>query len=625
MGEDPSLLAGEDSEKVARANRARSTAYKPALELITTFTINWTLVASATPAWARAMFPDEPEEAALARLWDAIFAASRVDVPDPVAAWKAHNAALAARAKYLNDRRYSALRFRGPGTDLTVGLADEHSWDGGADTAKNGIACSPNIPTEEVFTTPHKDRVDGHVTSTKPLSYQGTLIEKIAVRFEGGRIVEAHAKTGENVLRKVLDTDEGACRLGEVALVPHSSPISQSGLLFYNTLFDENAASHIALGQAYAKGIRGGGGMSKDALAAHGANRSLIHIDWMIGSGETDVDGVSCRRPRASPSCAAASGWARPRAGERYAAIEQKGARSGAFLVVQMRLIRRRFGARSSRKFATGSSRSRRSCSLAEAARGAFGRTTRTCPIERPPSIRIAGRAGCSARASRRERCRRCPRPAASASRLSTVPVSVTSAPGDLHLDVRGIDPPVIGQAVGNVFPNAVVGAGVALRPAPAELVLAAPALGFVIAEPGRHLVGCAVPESALRSAATVFAAPAGPIPIVVAPAIAGIAGTETAASPHPLVRAAAPAIAARPIPAAVVGRAAGAAPFLAMAAAGAGIAAAAIGAVPVAATAAIAASLPIATARRSVAASAALEFLRAYRRGRPLPVKSLP
>ena len=316
VGEDPSLLAGEDSEKVARANRARSKAYKPALELITTFAINWTLVASATPAWARAMFPDEPEEAALARLWDAIFAASRVDVPDPVAAWKAHNAALAARAKSLNDRRYSALRFRGPGTDLTVGLADEHSWDGGADTAKNGIACSPNIPTEEVFTTPHKDRVDGHVTSTKPLSYQGTLIEKIAVRFEGGRIVEAHAKTGENVLRKVLDTDEGACRLGEVALVPHSSPISQSGLLFYNTLFDENAASHIALGQAYAKGIRGGGAMSEDELAARGANRSLIHIDWMIGSGETDVDGVHCRRPRGARHAPRRVGGLRPSAAQ---------------------------------------------------------------------------------------------------------------------------------------------------------------------------------------------------------------------------------------------------------------------------------------------------------------------
>jgi aminopeptidase len=292
LGEDPSLLAGQDGEKVGRANRARAKAYKPALDLIANFAINWTLVSAATPAWARAVFPGEEEPVALAKLWDAIFAASRVDGPDPVAGWKTHNAALAARAKQMNERRFSALRLRGPGTDLTVGLDAEHHWDGGADIAKNGIPCSPNIPTEEIFTTPHKDRVDGTVASTKPLSHLGTLIDKIAVRFEGGRIVEARAAAGEEILHKVLDTDEGARRLGEVALVPHSSPISQSGLLFYNTLFDENAASHIALGQAYSKGIRGGGAMSAEELAAHGANTSLIHIDWMIGSAETDVDGI---------------------------------------------------------------------------------------------------------------------------------------------------------------------------------------------------------------------------------------------------------------------------------------------------------------------------------------------
>jgi aminopeptidase len=291
-GENPSLLSGQDPQRVARANRARSAAYKPALELIVGFDINWSIVSNATPAWAKTVFPDDPPYIALARLWDAIFEASRVDGPDPVAEWRTHNAALNARTTLLNAKRFSALRFRGPGTDLTVGLADDHWWEGGASTAKNGIVCNANIPTEEVFTTPHLSRVEGTVRSTKPLSYQGTLIEDIAVRFEGGRIVESHARTGGDVLSKVLSTDEGACRLGEVALVPHSSPISKSGILFYNTLYDENAASHIALGQAYTKCIRGGGALTPQQLTEKGANTSLIHIDWMIGSGETDVDGI---------------------------------------------------------------------------------------------------------------------------------------------------------------------------------------------------------------------------------------------------------------------------------------------------------------------------------------------
>jgi aminopeptidase len=291
-GENPSLLAGQDPDHVSRANRARSRAYMPALEMIAGFKTNWTIVSYASPSWAKAMFPDDPEDIAVARLWHAIFAASRVDGPDPVAAWEAHNRGLQARTALLNARRFSALRFRGPGTDLTVGLADDHEWNGGSTVAQNGRTCNANIPTEEVFTTPHKARVDGHVRSTKPLSYNGTLIQGIEVRFENGAIVEARASSGEEVLRKVLETDEGSRRLGEVALVPYSSPISQSGLLFYNTLFDENAASHIALGQSYSKCIRGGVDMPKDELAARGANESLIHIDWMIGSGEVDVDGV---------------------------------------------------------------------------------------------------------------------------------------------------------------------------------------------------------------------------------------------------------------------------------------------------------------------------------------------
>ena len=291
-GDNPALLAGQDPSRVARANRARSIAYRPALELITNFATNWSIVCYATPSWATLVFPDLDESSAVARLWDAIFAASRVDAPDPVAAWAAHNAALRARTEVLNSRRYSALHFRGPGTDLRVGLADGHLWLGGAEPAKNGIVCNPNIPSEEVFTTPHRLRVDGHVRSTKPLSYQGTLIRDIAVVFTDGVITAATATSGQDVLEKVLGTDDGARRLGEVALVPHSSPISASGLLFFNTLFDENAASHIALGQAYRTCLVDGDTTPDDELATRGANSSLIHIDWMIGSGDIDVDGL---------------------------------------------------------------------------------------------------------------------------------------------------------------------------------------------------------------------------------------------------------------------------------------------------------------------------------------------
>jgi len=292
-GNDPSLLSREDPEKVSRVNRATSKAYRPALELITRHQINWTIVACATPAWAAAVFPDLPKDEALARLWDAIFAASRVDQPDPVAAWKKHDANLHARADWLTEKQYSALHFRGPGTDLRVGLSDGHLWLGGGSTAQNGLYGIPNMPTEEVFTTPHKDRVEGRVKSTKPLSYQGTLIEEISVRFEAGRIVEAHAARGEQVLQRMIETDEGARRLGEVSLVPHSSPIASSGLLFMNTLFDENAACHIALGQAYSSCLKDGDSLTPEQLAARGANTSLIHVDWMIGSDRIDVDGIS--------------------------------------------------------------------------------------------------------------------------------------------------------------------------------------------------------------------------------------------------------------------------------------------------------------------------------------------
>ena len=292
-GANPALLAKEDPAKVARANVAASKAGKPAMELITRHEINWTIVACATPEWAKLVFPSEPENVAIARLWEAIFVSSRIAVDDPVREWREHGARLKQRVEILNTKRFSALHFKGPGTDLTVGLADDHLWAGGGTTAGNGVYCQPNIPTEECFTTPHKDRVSGTVRASKPLSHQGTLIENIAVRFEEGRIVEATATAGEDVLNRLISTDDGARRLGEVALVPHSSPIAQSGVLFWNTLFDENAASHIALGQAYSTCLIDGEKMDADQLAARGANASLIHVDWMIGSGEMDVDGIT--------------------------------------------------------------------------------------------------------------------------------------------------------------------------------------------------------------------------------------------------------------------------------------------------------------------------------------------
>ena len=293
VGDDPMLLANEDPEKVGRVNKANSQALTPARERITRFDINWNIVAWPGLAWAKRMFPDLPENEAQAKLAEAIFSASRVNVSNPIEAWNNHNKNLRKRSNWLNQQNFASLHFSGPGTDLTVGLADGHEWMGGASLARNGITCNPNIPSEEVFTTPHCMKVQGTVSSTKPLSHQGTLIDNICVKFEAGSITEAHASKGEEVLLKVLDSDEGARRLGEVALVPHSSPISQSGLLFYNTLFDENAASHIALGQCYSKCFKDGENLSKDEIIKRGGNSSMIHIDWMIGSEEINVDGMN--------------------------------------------------------------------------------------------------------------------------------------------------------------------------------------------------------------------------------------------------------------------------------------------------------------------------------------------
>jgi aminopeptidase len=289
---DPDLLEGHDARRITAVQHATARAVRPFRDLIAQNATNWTIVAAAGAAWARKVFPGCETGVALERLWAAIARLCRLDRPDPIAAWRSHLAALDARKDRLNERRYRALVYRGPGTDLTIGLPDGHVWVSGQSTSRNGILFAANLPTEEVFTIPHKERADGVVTATKPLSYGGTLIENFQLRFSAGRIVEATAKGGEEVLRALIATDEGAARLGELALVPHGSPISKSGLLFYSTLFDENAASHLAVGSAYKFTLANGERMSAEEFERAGGNHSATHVDFMIGSGELDVDGI---------------------------------------------------------------------------------------------------------------------------------------------------------------------------------------------------------------------------------------------------------------------------------------------------------------------------------------------
>jgi aminopeptidase len=290
---DPALLKDQNPDKVARAAKARRLAVKPFMDAVTSSKVNWCLVSMPIESWAKQVYPTLQPAQAMEKLWQAILKSVRADQPNAAELWREHLARLEARRSYLTDKAYQALHYRAPGTDLTVGLPEGHLWLGGYQDTQGGITYVANLPTEEVFTLPHKDRVDGVVKSTMPLSYNGNLIEDFSFTFKDGRVVEARAKTGQAILETLLATDEGARRLGEVALVPHSSPIAQMNTLFYNTLYDENASCHLALGRAYAFTLKGGTSMRDDEAAAHGANLSLEHVDFMIGSSELDVDGIT--------------------------------------------------------------------------------------------------------------------------------------------------------------------------------------------------------------------------------------------------------------------------------------------------------------------------------------------
>jgi aminopeptidase len=290
--EDPALLADADPQAIATARRVALQKMKPFYDLRSQHAMTTVIALAPTAGWARAVFPDLSPGAALERAWDTVFDICRVTADDPVRAWQNHIRQLVARCDTLNARQYVALVYSAPGTALTVGLPKGHVWRTARFTTRGGIRFVGNIPTEEVFTLPHKDRVEGTVTATRPLAARGAYVENFSLTFEAGRIVAVTAPRGLAHLEALVDTDAGARSLGEVALVPHSSPVSQSGLLFYNILYDENAACHLALGRAYKFSLDGGETMTPDRFAAAGGNDSILHLDFMIGSDQLDVDGV---------------------------------------------------------------------------------------------------------------------------------------------------------------------------------------------------------------------------------------------------------------------------------------------------------------------------------------------
>ncbi|QPC45749.1 aminopeptidase [Mangrovibacillus cuniculi] len=293
VSSSPDLLKGVDPEKISANQKSSGAALKAFRQYVQSDKVSWTVIAAPSETWALKVFPEERStEAAVEKLWEAIFKAVRADVKDPVAAWKEHDETLHKKVDVLNEKRFKTLHYTASGTDLTIDLPETHLWVGAGSVNANGEEFMANMPTEEVFTVPHKEGVNGTVASTKPLSYGGNIIDNFSITFENGRIVKVEAEEGQEILQRLVDTDEGAKYLGEVALVPHQSPISDSGVLFYNTLFDENASNHLAIGNAYAFCIEGGKEMSEEELEKNGLNSSITHVDFMIGSAEMNIDGI---------------------------------------------------------------------------------------------------------------------------------------------------------------------------------------------------------------------------------------------------------------------------------------------------------------------------------------------
>lgn len=289
---NPTLLNGLDQERISVIQRTHLKKFEPVGAGVMNNAVNWCVISAAAPDWARKVFPDLSPGRAEAKLWKEIFKITRVDQKNPIAAWEKHIQNLHRRGEYLTAKQYTALKYTAPGTNLTVGLPRGHKWISARERAQNGVEFVANLPTEEVFSLPHRDQVNGVVAASMPLSVGGTLIEKFSFTFENGRAVKVSAKKGEAVLKKLVDTDEGSARLGEVSIVPFSSPISQLGHLFYDPLIDENAACHLALGAAYRINLEGAQEMNKEQFMSHGGNSSLVHMDFMVGSNKMNIDGV---------------------------------------------------------------------------------------------------------------------------------------------------------------------------------------------------------------------------------------------------------------------------------------------------------------------------------------------